>query len=543
MGPSDYFEIGAVDARTTLQQVQDRLTHFEETGEILFPSLSASMFQNGRWRTPFKTRSLTKVSEVGQRIVALLQILNEGKLRKTNIRDIWYIALGAPYFQYPEGSSTNPYKNQLCGNDIPLLEAILGTDRETFGIQAGERGFLLGADEWHLYTQQRGTFYLNVRPMLLPDIGSPQTHLTSEVEKIMVLEKEAFVPHLVPEHSYGYDFNFLRIINTMIVTSKGYEGKYLKLFVKHQADRGRRILSFHDADWDGFAMSFILRHHSKASSHLADNMRVEPVELGLFATVCKKLGLVPEPIKKNQLQRMEYVKDMARYTEAPQWIQEEIDLVAGEQKRYELQALSGIHEKAAQCYIIELFRQRNIPLKDLPDKKEAKKKLLREFAVRTIKGHLQQEIELKLEELIEKIREEVNAAIEEQVDMDALIEEAVENIDPLHHSTFIEDVLETHLADLHSRRLLNSNDGLTNALQERAGTIEVTCDLEYDLEKPLTEMVSDVLVSAERTMNTLEEVEPQDPYDRAIAFLGLPQEVCVKFRYAFQDKFGDDSDE
>lgn len=534
-----YFETENLPSNQVLMRVRERIVELERQGVIEFPSLSASVFKDHRWRTPYRRRKLRKNSAVGERICKLLKILEAGKLRNTTIRDIWYIALAEPYSLYSEGSSTNPFKNQLSGNDIPLLEAILGVDRETFGIRAGFRGFLFGPPGWHLASSLRGWVELSTMPALIHDLGADTTTISDEIEKILVLEKESFVPHLVPEDRYGFDFRFLQVLNTMIITSKGYEVKYLKQFIHNQANQGKRILSFHDADWDGFAMAFILRHHSKASSHLPDGLLVEPVEMGLFATVCKKLGLIPERIRASQRQREEYVKFMADAVEAPGWLQEEIDLVDAEQKRYELQALSGIHEKAGQSYLLELFRQYEIPLKELPDKKELKKRMLRDFSVKLIKDLLHNEIEYAISNLIEEIREKVEEAVLDQVDIDDLVEDAVKDIEHLRHDRFDPDVLEHNLRDIYaSRGLTWDTDALLNALSRRLGNIETEAELEYDLDKPLTEMVSDVKVSATRIIRDLEDVEPADPYDAAIKYLMLPDDVCVKFRYAFRDKFG-----
>lgn len=492
-----------------------------------------------------------------KRVYWLLKVLDKRALKPVTIRDLWYIVTTEEWKElselYMKKGLVNAY-DTMAGGDIGTLERLVGVEREDLGIEAGQRGFLFGTPEMSAYSPLRDYLQFHQRPTVLPDLAKLR-HFTDSIEKLLILEKEAFINHLAPkaENSWGeerIDYDFLKTFGMAIVTSQGYEGKYLKAFARQLKDQqDALVLSFHDADPDGTNMDQILQHHAKASAYLPSSLIIQPYRMGLFASVGKTASMPTTPMTKEHIKKItskEGITFIANASEDTLY-PEEIEIYKETGDRWEMQSLSAVSEFAGRAYVLEYMRNRGIPVKKLFSQGELVEKLLCRFSRAKIREDLDysyqekmnamlMEVQTQLEEILQRFIPK--SAFRELIDDIELFEE--KNLDP---EILFERQIE-HIADNTKRNRVSALELLGKEL----GEIQTNTEIEFQVKRKGNKIIievekAEIEADLKKKSIELEYDKRPDLYEKARAQLKIPVDTTLLFREALRMKLGDELDQ
>lgn len=533
-----------------------------------------------RYIIPNKMVQLQEVTI--HRILKLMKYLKQTELRHTTRRDVWYGVTTEEWGLYdpnhcPKCSQTeieskqkdtgrkkkdgaavmttilicqscsfeytdlkNPY--DALGGDLVVIERVLGVEKEDFGVHSGQKGFLYGSPGMSIRTRTRGSIDLNKQPTIMFDL--PRATSIQGFDKLIMLEKESFVSHLVPIEFEVPDFKFLEMIGAGIITSQGYEGKYNKAFGRLCLDKGIKLFSFHDADGDGIEMDNILRNHSMSGAHLPDNLILKPHRMGFFPSVALAANSPPTPMSAQHIKGIRDLKKRLDTINDPLY-NSELDILLNQGVRWELQSMSALHATAGQAYVLEYLRNQNIRLKPDPDINRIRREIYNEFRKEEVKNDLINSIRSEVRSLInEKV---VNIVIDEVLDSLATrIDEVVEDVDEfpdLPDNEVIHELWE----DLMARRMRSSTRnverGVVNSFGDISTSAEITED-EVDIQNDtdtitidVDSIVDNIALNADRAFHEPipKETRPNF-YDVVLDKAAISKNVAGLFKAALETK-------
>ena len=565
-----------------LQDRIDRLKNHDLSCPTGTPTFS---YSHNRWIIPGKITNIFHTSAL--RLIKLMEYLLSTDLRHITRRDLWYAVTTAAWGLYnpklcPKCGSidirseekytgrkrkddtkimttdlicnecemvytdlTNPYDSM--GNDISLIERITGIEKEDLGLHAGQKGFLYGSGRMKAYSRTRSYLELQASPTIMFDL--PKLMELQGFSKILLLEKESFVSHLVPIGTDERpDFTFLECIDSAIITSQGYEGKYNKSFVRLCLDNGITPFSLHDGD--GIEMDLILQHHSQSGAHLPDYLITNPHRMGFFPSVGIATGCPSTPMTKKHIRNLELQQKRIEKIGDPLY-EPEIEILLEQGERWELQSMGAIHTTAGQAYIIEYMRNRNILLKPRPDLNQIRKEFYETFTRNVIKDGLEEDVDYYVREHIqEKL---VDKIIKQIMDSDTIKDAIFEVVDELDYYPELPDnetlleIWEDKLSSYITATTESISNMVVNSLCDVTRNVEIDEDAEIietdedgriiiDPEK----LIESITIEAERNFTIPEPKEERpDLYGDAIRRSKIDYMTCIKFREALKEKLAD----
>lgn len=564
-----------------LQEKVDRLKNDNFSCPTGTPTFS---FDHNRWIIPGKITNIFETSAL--RVIKLMEYLRISDLRHTTRRDLWYAITTGQWGLYnpkkcpkcdsddirseekdtgrKRGDGTkimttdlicnecemvytdlkNPY--DALGNDITLIERITGVEKEDLGLHAGQKGFLYGSQRMKAYSRTRGFLELQASPTIQFDL--PKLSDLEGFSKIILLEKESFVTHLVPIlPSERPDFTFLECIDAAIITSQGYEGKYNKSFVRLCLDKGIEPFSLHDGDGDGVEMDLILQHHSQSGAHLPDYLITNPHRMGFFPSVGIATDCPSTPMNKKHLRNLELQQKRLEKIGDPLY-EPEIEILIEQGERWELQSMSALHPTAGQAYIIEYMRNRKIPLKPLPDLNKIREDFYANYTRNVIKGELEGDIDYYVREhitenLVEKVMDQVMNSDTIKDTIREVINDLGEYEDLPNNEELLklwEDKMSSHITyttQSVSNIVINSLCDVTNDVEFDEDTEVVTTDDDGRIIIDPEKLIEAITLSVERDFTIPEPKEERpDLYGDAIRRSNIDYRTCIRFREALDEK-------
>jgi len=539
-----------------------------------------------RWIIPEKTINLQEVTIF--RVMTLLEYLKHTSLRHTTRRDLWYGVTTGQWNLYDskycpkchsadikpvqkwtgrrkkDGSKVmttelhckkcnfvytdlkNPY--DALGGDLAIIERVLGVEKESLGIHSGMKGFIFGSSRMNFWSPSRGQLIFSKRPTIEFDIAYAEG--IEGFDKIIMLEKESFVGHLIPikdNNEKKPNFDFVNAINAAIITSQGYESKYNKSFAAKCYEQGIKPMSLHDADGDGIEMDLILQHHSMAGAHLPDYLIIKPYRLGFFPSIGQKVGAPATPMEKTHIKSLGDLRKRLEQIDDKLY-RDEIELLLNQKKRWELQSMSALHPTAGQAYVLEYLRNRKIPLKPKPDLNKIRREIYNSYNRNIIKIDLKYEVKSVVRDYIrEKL---VNVLVKRVMESDIikdLITKAIENLEEFPELPDNETLLKVW-EDKLSSNITAATKTITEKIIKEFCEVETNAEIDENADIIQEDkgvflidpnnIVKALDISAKREFKELKpKTERPDLYDIVLRRCKIDIRTALKFREALQEKF------
>lgn len=390
---------------------------------IAIPSFRPTMEDN-RWRAEFIERFLSADSsqqQVLQEIMRIVSTLTD----ITTQRAIYYTLRGThPDWTY-KGKKLDDdfYQQHLVSWVMEKLQLHMGMTMQSVGVWAAPRGYISGDGD--IVSSRRGRIPLQGRPTLGFDLADEGARLDTHARKVIHFEKDAGFESLTAG-------NMPKYLEAVFSTSQGQLSEAAQKFLRQSEDAGMSLYAVHDGDPSGIQMQLLYGLASKNNCYMPSEFYPRTVvPLGFYPSVGDALGLPPEEVGPKEGAIFRNLYDMVEGKEKGiVSLEEDIETIVRERKKWEFQALNALHEKAPHIYLVEGLRVHEDEIKYVPPAEEIKESVVKGARGKTggvvedaLRRLAQQMLEKHEDKLVAMLKEELEEEIE---DFLGLVEDGLE---------------------------------------------------------------------------------------------------------------------
>lgn len=415
--------------------------------ELGIPSISAVL--DTRWRAEYKGKFLDP-KDNALFLDEVLRIVR-GLSDVTTQRSVYYALRGAhPEWTYKGEPLGAAFYEHLTMWIMEKAQLKTGITMQAMGIWAGIRGYVTG--DGIIQSGRRGRVPLSARPAMAFDLADEGVILATRARKLIHFEKEAGLEGLLSG-------NFPQFTEALFSTSGGALTESSTKFMRMLEDRGMPLWAVHDGDPAGMQMQLMHGMASQNNCYMPEEFYPQFVRpLGFYPSIGYALGLPPEDVtdKEDKIfnnlinlvnEKNERFPELRRYG-----LDQEVDVIVNQRKKWEFQALDALHETAPKIFILEGLRVHGDEIKHVPGGDVIKRQ-----AMESARIHATTEVENSLKklanelyssELEKKLIDLIRASLSTEIAIfRQLVEDALELLEAAPDEAFREAIKKKILSD------------------------------------------------------------------------------------------------